>query len=80
MIKIYNPFIDELENIYVILNSVRGYRGQRDKYGVPLEPDEPEYTELVAVENEKGEDITNKFTNEQLDILLEKALKKVKQY
>lgn len=35
------------------------YRGERDRFGVPLEPDEPASIEIQSVITAKGEDITD---------------------
>lgn len=42
--------------------------GSTDKYGVPLEPDDPEDVEILGIEH-KGEDIIDLFRDDSLEML-----------
>ena len=48
---------DSGERLVVELTGRRAYRGRRDRYGAPEEPDEPEMVEIVRVSDEKGREI-----------------------
>lgn len=45
------PFSEESETIKITFTHYPGCRGSRDKYGVPLEPDDEPEIEITSVED-----------------------------
>ncbi len=53
------------ENLTVICNYTPGYTAPVDKYGLPIQPDEPEELELVKAELDSGENVLDSLSIER---------------
>lgn len=50
----------------------KGMRGSRDRWGVPLEPDDPEEVEIQSVQDANGKEVD--LTKDEMDHLEEKCM------
>ena len=62
---------DEEITLSIELYYYRAYRGHRDKYGCPEEPDEPAHFEIESVQDEQGRDFD--LTESEEEAVYEKA-------